>query len=71
MVEVPREIARELAPAEKVLWTGQPRQGLVLRGYDVFALPFGMAWLGMGNASTSRGQRPSASTQSWPVSGPL
>ena len=47
MVEVPREVARELAPSEKVLWAGQPRRGPVLRGYDAFALPFGLMWLAM------------------------
>lgn len=46
MVEVPRQLAQELAPSEKVLWTGQPRRGLVLHGYDAFALPFGLFWLG-------------------------
>src|SRR5258707_12974035 len=46
MVEVPREVTHELAPLENVLWAGQPRKGLILRGYDAFALPFGLIWLG-------------------------
>jgi hypothetical protein len=47
MVEVPPAIAQELAPSEKVLWTGHPRQGLALHAYDAFALPFGFVWLGI------------------------
>lgn len=46
MVEVPSDIARELAPSERVLRAGRPRQGPLLRGYDAFAIPFGLIWLG-------------------------
>jgi hypothetical protein len=46
MVEIPRDIANELARAEKVLWAGQPRQGVVLRGPDAFLVPFALVWTG-------------------------
>jgi hypothetical protein len=42
----PQEISRELAGSEKVLWTGQPRQGIVLRAFDAFVIPFSLVWCG-------------------------
>jgi hypothetical protein len=35
------EIARELAATERLLWAGQPRQGIVLRPSDTFILLWG------------------------------
>jgi hypothetical protein len=39
-------IEQELAPGERVLWTGQPRQGVRFRAADIFLIPFSIAWLG-------------------------
>jgi Bacterial PH domain len=39
-------IRNELAPGEQIIWSGQPRQGLVLRGSDAFAIPFALFFFG-------------------------
>jgi hypothetical protein len=43
---IPDEIGREIAGSERVLWSGQPRQGVVFRGADVFLVPFSLLWCG-------------------------
>jgi hypothetical protein len=43
---LPETLRRELAPAEKMLWFAQPRQGLVLRAVDAFLIPFSLLWGG-------------------------
>ena len=42
----PANITQYLASDEKLLWSGTPRQGLVLRGSDAFQIPFSVLWGG-------------------------
>jgi hypothetical protein len=44
---LPDEIRRQLGAGEGVLWHGHPRRGWLLRPEDAFAIPFGLAWLGL------------------------
>jgi hypothetical protein len=46
MISPPPVLATELAASEKVLWFGQPRQGLMLRSIDAFLIPFGLLCAG-------------------------
>ena len=45
-MEIPEPIRTELSPGEQVLWSGQPRQGIVVRSSDAFAIPFSLLWVG-------------------------
>ncbi len=39
-------IRTELAPNERLLWSGRPGTGLRLRGSDIYMIPFSLLWAG-------------------------
>lgn len=38
-------IRKEIGKDEQLLWSGQPRQGLVLRANDIVLIPFSLMWI--------------------------
>ncbi|MFA7248785.1 MAG: hypothetical protein WC273_04065 [Dehalococcoidia bacterium] len=46
MDHVDAVLREELGPAEKLLWTGQPRQGFHVRIEDAFLIPISIVWFG-------------------------
>jgi Bacterial PH domain len=46
MTVLPDEIRRELGASERLVWSGQPKQGFVLRRTEVLAIPFSLVWCG-------------------------
>ncbi len=39
-------LSSQLDSGERLLWSGQPRSGIVLRVQDAFLIPFSVLWLG-------------------------
>ncbi|MDY0091208.1 MAG: PH domain-containing protein [Candidatus Vecturithrix sp.] len=37
-------VLEELNPTENLLWLGQPKQGVIFRQSDYFAIPFSLVW---------------------------
>ena len=43
--DTPAAALRErIEPGERLLWSGRPRRGFMLRASDAFAIPFGLLW---------------------------
>ena len=40
------ELQEYLNTNEKLIWTGQPRKGIVFRTADIFLIPFSLLWCG-------------------------
>jgi hypothetical protein len=46
LIDPTTDIVQELDADEKVLWSGRPRQGILLHGSDIFLIPFSLMWGG-------------------------
>lgn len=44
--DIANQFRFELDPNERILWAGQPRQGLMFRPQDIFMIPFSLLWGG-------------------------
>lgn len=40
------ELQEHLDPNEKLIWTGQPKKGILFRTADIFLIPFSLLWCG-------------------------
>jgi hypothetical protein len=44
--EIDQIVRREMDSGEKLLWSGQPRQGLLIQASDALVIPFSLMWGG-------------------------
>jgi len=44
--DLENELRQNLSFGEKLIWTGKPRTGIMLRSSDVFLIPFSLLWGG-------------------------
>src|SRR5215813_9463770 len=49
--DIQHELRPELRPGERLLWSGMPRQGVILRPIDLFLVPFFLVWAGLPTAA--------------------
>jgi len=40
------QLTGRLLPGERIVWSGQPQQGLLLMAHDIFLIPFSLMWRG-------------------------
>ncbi|HTD97906.1 MAG TPA: PH domain-containing protein [Mucilaginibacter sp.] len=45
-IDIQQELQFELIENEKLVWTGRPHGGIVLRATDIFLIPFSLIWVG-------------------------
>jgi hypothetical protein len=46
LADIPKKFQAELNPGEQVIWSGQPKQGFILRPTDVLMIPISLMWGG-------------------------
>ncbi|MCK7558453.1 PH domain-containing protein [Chitinophaga sedimenti] len=44
--DIEAELRPNLSTGEKLVWTGKPKQGILLRKSDIFLIPFSLFWAG-------------------------
>jgi hypothetical protein len=47
VLDIAHIVGRELEAGERLLWSGQPAQGIRLRKADALAIPFSLLWTGL------------------------
>ncbi len=44
--DLEEELKPNLSSGEKLIWTGKPKTGILLRSSDIFMIPFSLVWCG-------------------------
>jgi hypothetical protein len=44
--EAQEELQKHIDANEKLIWTGQPKKGIIFRTADIFMIPFSLLWCG-------------------------
>jgi len=44
--DIENELRQNLSSGEKLIWTGRPKTGIMLRSSDAFLIPFSLLWGG-------------------------
>lgn len=43
-LNIQAELRKDLGPKEHLIWTGQPKKGIIFRKQDIFLIPFSILW---------------------------